>query len=134
MLRGLLSTAAMIGPLKAEITARARYAAVMVVAGVVCLLFVIVGLFALAAAEIAVLAPLLGLAIAAAITGGTAILIGLIILLVASVAGGSRRPRRRPPAAAASDAAQQLQQSVASSPVTWLLGAALVGLILGRRI
>jgi hypothetical protein len=133
MLRGLLSAGAMLGPLKAEVAARARHAMVLVVAGFVCLLFVVVGLLALAVAAVAVLAPEVGLPVAAAIVGGGAILIGLIVLLVASAAGGGR-PRRRPPAAAASEATEQLQKAVSASPLTWLLGAALVGLILGRRI
>jgi hypothetical protein len=133
MLRGLLSAGAMIGPLKAEIAARTRHVAVLAAAAVVCLLFVTVGLLALALAAIAVLEPLVGLAVAAAITGGAAILIGLIVLLIASSTGTARRPSRRA-AATASDATAQLQKSVAASPLTWLLGAALVGLILGRRI
>jgi hypothetical protein len=132
MFRGLFSAATMIGPLKAEIAARARHAVTVAVAGVICLIFVVVGLFCLAAAAIAVLAPLVGLAVAAAIVGGGFILIGLIVVLVGSAGGG--RPRRRQPADVAGDAAKELQRSVAASPVTWLLGAALVGLILGRRI
>lgn len=135
MLRGLISAGAMIGPVRAEIAARARHAVVLAVAGIVCLMFVTVGLLALAVASIGALAPILGLAVAAAITGGAAILIGLVVVLIASASGGrrSRRPARRA-ANAANDAAAQLQQSVATSPVTWLLGAALVGIILGRRI
>jgi hypothetical protein len=133
MLRGLFSAAAMIGPLKAEIAARARHAVTVAVAAVVCLLFVIVGLFCLAAAAIAFLAPMLGLAVAAAIVGGGSILIGLIVVLVGS-AGGGRPRHRRQPADVAGDAAKELKRQVSASPVTWLLGAALVGVILGRRL
>jgi len=133
MWRALLSSGLLLAPLKARIETSLRYAAVMAVAAVFCLLFLMVGLLALAVASIAALVPTFGLAAAAAIVGGASILIGLIVLLVGTLSAGGRRPKK-PQAPNVGDATAQVEQAVKSSPAAWLLGAALVGLILGRRV
>jgi hypothetical protein len=133
MWRALLSSGVLLAPLKAKIEAALRRAAVMAVAAVICLLFVLVGLFALAVAAIFALTPEFGLTVAAAIVGGAAILIGLIILLIGSLSvGGSRKPSHRQPSV--QEATEKVGQMVKASPTAWLVGAALVGLILGRRM
>jgi hypothetical protein len=133
MWRALLTSGVLLAPLRAKIEASLRYAAVMAVAVAICLLFVTVGLFALAVAAIIALTPEFGLAAAAAIVGGAAILVGLIILLIGTLAGRTdRKPARRPPSI--ENAAEKIEQSVKSAPTAWLLGATLIGLILGRRV
>jgi hypothetical protein len=133
MWRTLLSSGVLLAPVKARIQATVRHAVTVAVAAVLCLLFVIVGLFCLAAAAVAILTPIFGIAAAAAIIGGVAILLGLIVLLIGTLSngGGGRKATRAP---SIEDAAAQVERAVKASPLPWLLGAALVGMLFGRRL
>lgn len=133
MWRTLLSSGLLVAPVRARIEASIRHATTVAVAAVLCLLFVIVGLFCLAAAAIAVLTPILGLASSAAIIGGVAILLGLIVLLIGTLSNG-RRSRKAMRTPSMEDAATQVERAVKASPLPWLIGAALVGMVLGRRL
>ncbi|MFC5068815.1 phage holin family protein [Flaviflagellibacter deserti] len=134
MLQTLLASGALFQGLKAEMNSRARQLGFMVACAVVALILFSIGLMALGVAAFILLTPIVGAAGAAGIVGGGAFLIGLMILLIgtrkktahaATSAGPVSAPSTTPFAGLANAAAQ--------APIPWLLGAMILGLVLGRK-
>src|SRR5690606_10115204 len=82
MLQALLASGALFSGVKAEIAERTQRYVFMAVMGLVALLFVLVGLGALATSAAIALEPQLGLAGAVAVVGGGALLIAAILVMV----------------------------------------------------
>jgi hypothetical protein len=133
MLQALLASGALFSGIKAEATARAQRIAFMVVMGVIALVFLLVGLGALAAASAIALEPRLGLAGAIAIVGGIAILIALILVAIGTHKQTATAATTKKPAAAANSSFPGIADAAGQAPVPWLLGALALGLMLGRK-
>jgi hypothetical protein len=141
MLNTLLAGGALLQGFKAEMTLKARHAAVLAVFAILALVFLGVGLLALALAAGIALAPHVGGAAAAALVGVCAVGIASLLIWVGT------RPRTAAAAASAplAPAAQPLagvdplaaiaglSAIAASKPVPLMVGALVIGLMLGRR-
>ena len=132
MLQALLASGALFQGLKAELTEKVQRTVFMIACGVVALLFLGVGLMALAVASYFALLPHLGEAGSAALVGGVALLIGLIIIAI-----GTRDRSARAATSAASAPNNSplpgVADAAANAPVPWLLGALILGLVLGKK-
>lgn len=133
------------GRMKASV----RRTAVMAAGFAVALLFVLLGLAALMVAGVILLVPNLGPAGAAATMGGVALFIALLVMLIAS-----RRPQPAPAArvapasSAVSSDIEQLGNDMTAltrsltgtvpegttKPLNLVLGAIILGLVLGRKV
>jgi hypothetical protein len=133
MLQALLASGALFSGIKAEATARAQRIAFMVVMGIIALVFLMVGLGALATAASLALEPRFGLAGAIAIVGGVAIVIALILVLVGTHKKTATAATSDKPGAAANSSLPGLADAAGNAPVPWLLGALALGLMLGRK-
>jgi hypothetical protein len=141
MLNTLLAGGALLQGFKAEMTLKARHAAVLAVFGILALVFFGVGLLALALAAGIALAPHVGGAGAAAIVGGSALVIAALLIWVgtrprtaAAAASAPVRPVAQPLGGADPLAAVAgLSALAASAPVPLMVGALVLGLVLGRR-
>ncbi|BCJ90504.1 hypothetical protein IZ6_12390 [Terrihabitans soli] len=133
MLQALLASGALFSGIKAEATARAQRIAFMIAMSVVALVFLLVGLGALATAAAIMLEPQLGLPGAIAAVGGVAIVIALILVLVGTHKKSATAATTKTPANAANSAIPGIAESASQQPVPWLLGALALGLMLGRK-
>ncbi len=134
MLQTLLASGALFQGLKAEMKGRARQLGFMVACAFVALIFFSIGLMALGVAVFILLTPIVGAAGAAGIVGGGAFLIGLISLLVGTRKQTAHAATIAAPATSPSAAAVPgLANAAAQAPIPWLLGAMILGLVLGRR-
>jgi hypothetical protein len=133
MLQALLASGALFSGIKAEATARVERTVFMIAMAVVALVFLLVGLIALAAAASLVLEPRLGLPGAIAAVGGVAILIALILIFVGTHKKSAAAATSKKPAASANSALPGIAESAGQQPVPWLLGALALGLMLGRK-
>jgi hypothetical protein len=133
MLQALLASGALFSGIKAEAVARAQRIAFMAAMGVLALVFLIVGLGALATAASIALEPQLGLAGAIAAVGGIAILIALVLVLVGTHKKTATAATSDKPAAAANSALPGISEAAGQAPVPWLIGALALGLMLGRK-
>lgn len=133
MLRALLASGALLQGLKASISAQVGRIATLAGGALVALIFFNIGLAALAFAAAIALTQLVGGALAAAIVGLGAILIGALVMWVASRAS-------RGPASASSTASSTSSGFPAlpgmsaggTPPLPWMLAAAAIGLLLAR--
>jgi amino acid transporter len=133
MLQALLASGALFSGIKAEATARAQRYAFMAAMGIIALVFLLVGLGALATAASIALEPQLGLPGAIAAVGGIAILIALILVFVGTHKKTATAATTDKPATAANSALPGIAESAGQQPVPWLLGALALGLMLGRK-
>lgn len=133
MLQALLASGALFSGIKAEATARAQRMAFMIAMSIVALVFLLVGLMALAAAASIALEPRLGLAGAIAAVGGGAIAIAGILVLVGTHKKSATAATSNKPGAASNSALPGIADSAGQAPVPWLLGALALGLMLGRK-
>jgi hypothetical protein len=133
MLQTLLASGALFQGLKAEIKGRARQLGFMVACAVVALIFFSIGLMALGVAAFILLTPIVGAAGAAGIVGGGAFLIGLTILLVGSRKKTAHAATSAVPASSSATALPGLANAAGQAPIPWLLGAMILGLVLGRK-
>jgi protein-S-isoprenylcysteine O-methyltransferase Ste14 len=133
MLQALLASGALFSGIKAEATARAERLAFMLAMAVVALVFLLVGLGALAFAASLALEPRFGLPAAIAIVGGVAILIAAILIFVGTHKKSATAATSKKPAASANSALPGIAESAGQQPVPWLLGALALGLMLGRK-
>lgn len=133
MLQALLASGALFSGIKAEATARAERIAFMLAMAVVALVFLLVGLGALAFAASIALEPRLGLPGAIAVVGGIAILIAAILVFVGTHKKTATAATSKKPGAASASALPGIADSAGQAPVPWLLGALALGLMLGRK-
>lgn len=134
MLQTLLASGALFQGLKAEMSARAQRLGFMLACLVVALIFFSIALMALGVAAFILLTPIVGAAGAAGIVGGCALLIGLIILLIGTRKQTAHAATTVAPASSPDATAfPGLANAAGQAPVPWLLGAMLLGLLLGRK-
>jgi hypothetical protein len=134
MLQALLASGALFQGLKAEIKERAQQLGFMLACAVVALIFFSIGLMALGVAAFILLTPIVGAAGAAGIVGGGAFLIGLIILLVGTRKKTAHAATNAAPASSPSATAfPGLANAAGQAPIPWLLGAVILGLVLGKK-
>jgi hypothetical protein len=133
MLQALLASGALFSGIKAEATARAQRLAFMAVMGIIALVFLLVGLGALATAGAIALEPRLGLPGAVALVGGVAILIALILVAVGTHKKTATAATTDRPSAASQSSLPGIADAAGQQPVPWLLGALALGLYLGRK-
>ena len=133
MLQALLASGALFSGIKAEATARAQRIAFMAVMGIIALVFMLVGLGALATAAAIALEPELGLPGAAAAVGGAAIVIAGILVMIGTRRETATAATTNKPKAAANSSLPGIADAAGQAPVPWLLGALALGLMLGRK-
>ena len=133
MLQALLASGALFSGIKAEASARAQRIAFMLAMAIVALVFLLVGLGALATAAAIALEPRLGLSGAVAVVGGVAILIALILVAVGTHKKSATAATSRQPASSADSSLPGIADAAGQAPVPWLLGALALGLFLGRK-
>jgi Putative Actinobacterial Holin-X, holin superfamily III len=133
MLQALLASGALFSGIKAEATARVERIAFMLVMAVLALVFLVVGLGALAFAASIALEPRLGLPGAIAAVGGVAILIAAILVFVGTHKKSATAATSKKPAAASNSALPGIADAAGQAPVPWLIGALALGLMLGRK-
>ncbi len=132
MLQALLASGALFQSIKAEASARLQRLAFMLACAVAALMFLSVGLLALAVAAYFALIPHFGEIGAASMVGGVAILIALILIAVGTHDRSAKAATRETPAASDSPL-PGLTEAVGAAPAPWLLGALALGLFLGRK-
>ncbi|MGQ4272946.1 phage holin family protein [Terrihabitans sp. B22-R8] len=141
MLKTLLASGALFQGVKAQLSATAQRAGVILVFGIIALVFFGVGLAALAVAAAIALMPHLGAAGAAASVGGGALVIAALLIWIGT---RDRAPKAAPvarpvvgpsysPYAGLSEALPELSRAAASAPLPLMVGALVLGLVLGRR-
>jgi hypothetical protein len=136
MLKTLLASGALLQGLKATIADRVRRTAVMAACGVVALVFVSIALMAFAVAGAVALEPYLGAAGAIAVVGAVFALVGVAVLLIGMrQASPPKAAAPAPPPKPAADLGLEglVGQGGSRPPLSWLLGAAALGFLLGRR-
>ncbi len=134
MLQALLASGALFSGIKAEISERAERYAFMAAMGLAALLFVLVGLGALAVAASLALAPQLGMPGAVAAVGGGALIIAAILILIGTSRKTARAATRDAPASSGADTPfAGLADAAGQAPVPWLVGALALGILLGRK-
>jgi hypothetical protein len=132
MLQALLASGALFSGIKAEATARAQRLGFMLAMAVVALVFLLVGLMAIAAAASLALEPRFGLPVAIAIVGGCAIGIAGVLILIGTHKKTATAATNNS-SAAANSSMPGLADAAGNAPVPWLLGALALGLMLGRK-
>jgi hypothetical protein len=134
MLQALLASGALFQGIKAEASAKLQRFAFMLACAVVALIFLSVGLLALAAAAYFALIPHLGEIGAASMVGGVAILIAAILIAVGTHDRSAKAVTRKTPATSADDSPLPgISEAVGAAPAPWLLGALALGLFLARK-
>jgi hypothetical protein len=132
MLQALLASGALFQSIKAEASARLQRLAFMLACAVAALMFLSVGLLALAVAAYFALIPHFGEIGAASMVGGVAILIALILIAVGTHDRSAKAATSKTPAASDSPL-PGLTEAVGAAPAPWLLGALALGLFLGGK-
>jgi hypothetical protein len=132
MLQALLASGALFQGIKAEASARLQRIAFMLVCAVIALIFLSVGLLALAAAAYFALIPHFGEIGAASMVGGVAIVIAAILIAVGTHDRSAKAATSKAPAAADSPL-PGITEAVGAAPAPWLLGALALGMFLARK-
>lgn len=132
MLQALLASGALLQGIKAEALARLQRLAFMLACAFAALIFLSIGLLALAAAAYFALIPHFGEVGAASMVGGVAILIALILIAVGTHDRSAKAVTSKTPAGSDSPL-PGLTEAVGAAPAPWLLGALALGLFLGRK-
>jgi hypothetical protein len=133
MLQALLASGALFQGIKAEASARLQRLAFMLACAVAALIFLSVGLLALAAAAYFALIPHFGEIGAASMVGGVAILIALILIAVGTHDRSAKAATSKTSPAASDSPLLGLTEAVGAAPAPWLLGALALGLFLARK-
>src|SRR5687768_2685972 len=133
MLQALLASGALFQGIKAEASAKLQRIAFMLACALVALIFLSVGLVALAGAAYFALIPHLGEVGAASMVGGVAILIAAILIAVGTHDRSAKAATRKTPAAAAESPLPGITEAVGAAPAPWLLGALALGMFLARK-
>jgi hypothetical protein len=142
MLQTLLASGALLQGFKAEMAYKAQRAGMIAACAVVALVFASIGLLALAVAAAIMLTPHLGAAGATATVGGVALLVAAIVMWaatrrpvpVAVAAPAYVAPVAAPFAGAGLAAAlPSMAAAAAAAPVPLMVGALVLGIVLGRR-
>jgi len=137
MLRALLASGAVLQAVKADASARLQRKITLVVCALIAMMMIFLALVAFGIAAAIALAPQTGAAWATAIVGGAALLIGLLVLLIGVQRGRAPErivPARSPAETAAAAALGEMGLGRGGNPVPWMVGAVILGLLLGRRV
>jgi hypothetical protein len=142
MLKTLLASGALLQGVKAEMSAKAQRFGMVLVCGVIAVVFMGVGLAAIAVAAAIALTPTLGAAGAAGAVGGTALVIAGIIVYAATrppAAPAAAAPvspltsQYQGPAAGINAALPGIASAASAAPLPWMIGALVLGVVLGSR-
>ena len=145
MLKTLLAGGALLQGVKAEMAYKAQRAGTIAACALIALVFASIGFLALSVAAVILLTPHLGAAGATATVGGAALLVAVIVMWA-----GTRQPAPRAVPVAAAYAAPVvaapalgvpglvaalpgLAAATAAAPLPWMVGALVLGVVLGRR-
>lgn len=133
MLQALLASGALFQGIKAEASAKIQRIVFMLAFALLALIFLSVGLLALAVAAYFALIPHFGEAGSAAMVGGGAILIAAILIAVGTHDRSQKAATSKTPSTAADSPLPGISEAVGSAPAPWLLGALALGLFLARK-